>query len=458
MDVRYPNEAEWALVSVIATGKPIEKPDLLQKISGDDFSSVDAGLVFKAEMALMAQRKRTTLDIINIELTRLYGENEADRIMMNLISSATQNQFHSSAFAEYIDVIADGAQRRALDKLGSEICAAAIDGSSDIQKAIDSARTVLRKVIKDDSESMSGADAVIAAFEAAESRVRPIPTGFTELDEVMCGGLSKPELTIVGARPGKGKSAFLLAIAMNAAREGKHVAYFSLEMSPIQIGQRALASASNVSVSKQRYGADVLTDDDWTALADGVAALGTQGMGEFMHVYTTPGITVERLCSMAQNAMDRGELDLLVIDYLQLLRTVQKTRSDFERLGIVSKTLKETALMLDVPILTAAQVRRQDSASGAQRAPGLAELRGSGDLEQDADNVLLIHSPETPDDEALRRLPLNHDRIFERAQMFGRLPFSVDVAKQRQGANARTWCFFEPKTMRFFEDKYNTGG
>ena len=458
MDVRYPNEAEWSLVSVLATGKCRDHLNTLQRIVGEDFASTDAGLIYNVEIALMTSRKPVGLDQINIELTRMYGNNNADRIMMNLISSFRETQFNAFAIPQYVGVIEEASRRRALDKIGSEMCAAASDGSADIQHVIDSARTALRSAVRDDGGHITGAEAALSAYEAAEQQQKPIPTGFAELDDALCGGLCKPELTIVGARPGKGKSALLLAMAMNAAKAGKHTAYFSLEMSAIQIGQRELAAMSNVSVSRQRYGVDALTQDDWARLSEGIAVVGQQGLGEFLHIYTKPGITVERLSGLAQNAADRGELDLLVIDYIQLMRTVLKTRSDFERIGIVSKSLKELALMLDVPILTAAQVRRQDSASGAQRAPGLAELRGSGDLEQDADNVLLIHSPETADDDSLRHLPPEHERIFERARTWQRLPFSIDVAKQRQGPLRRTWCFFEPKTMRFYDDKYSIGG
>ena len=454
MDVRYPSDAEWAVVSILADGKAIDKRDVLQRIDGEDFANLDVACIYKAETAMMARREQPMLDTVSIELAKLYGQDEADRIMMTFMTRWTEFHRNGFALAQYVDAIAEASQRRRLDALADEMKTAAQDASTDVSAYIDNVRSSMRKMSRDDGKQVSGADAVIAAYEAAERREKPIPTGFAELDEVMCGGLMKPELTIVGARPGKGKSAFLLAVASNAAMNNKHTAYISLEMSEIQIGQRVLASASEVSVSRQRFGADVLTDKDWEKLAAGVEWVGNQGIGQFLHIYTAPGLSVERLSAIAQNAVDRGELDLLVVDYLQLLKSTQKTRSDFERLGIVSKTLKELALALDIPILTAAQVRRQDNFGGAQRAPGLSELRGSGDMEQDADNVLLIHSPETPDDESLKRLPKKHEYIYDRATVAGFLPFSIDVAKQRQGANMRTWCLFKPSTMRFIEDKY----
>lgn len=452
MNVLYPADAEWALVTLLAT-KPVgEYRDALQEITPDDFSQVGAGQAFAAIMAIFGRHERPDMMGVDAELTRIYGEETCRSVMRKIIGTAGKTLAANTFIPRYVSEIADSARRRKLFALADDLRKAAEDGTADVQAAIDAARCTLRDTVHDDGMWVSGTDAAMAAMEAAESREKPIPTGFPELDKVLCGGLLRPEMTIVGARPGKGKSAFLLAAAMNAAKAGRHVCYFSLEMSAVQIGQRALATASSVSVSKQRYGIDMLTDDDWKALADGLELLSDNGQREFLHLYTGHGVTIEKLTSLAQNAMDRGELELLIIDYIQLLKTMQRTNTDFERLSMVSKGLKELALTLDVPILTAAQVRRQSNGGGASRAPGLDELRGSGDLEQDADNVLLIHSPDTPDDETLKRLPDEHAGIFERAMQRGMKPFSIDVAKQRQGALRRTWCLFMPKTMTFYED------
>ena len=142
---------------------------------------------------------------------------------------------------------------------------------------------------------------------------------------------------------------------------------------------------------------------------------------------------------------------MVVLDYLQLLRSRQKTSSDFERLGIVSRGLKQIALEADLPLLTAAQVRRQGNSGGTLRAPGLDELRGSGDLEQDADNVSLLHRVESLDDAVLRSrgYTARHSGLYEGVQAQGKQLLTIEVAKQRQGCTGRAWVIFDPARMRF---------
>ena len=457
MNIMYPREMEWALIGVLASGRTIQDKDALMSISGEDFGDVEAGTVFNAAMGLISKRQVPNVSTLARELTRIYGDKRADEVMEKVVACTTKFGLNTHATRQYVESITEGSMRRALDKLGTELKSAAVDPQSDTEKTSDKARTVLRRTARDADGWMAGGDVSMEAFEASESKTKPVPTGFKELDRVLCGGLVAPELTIVGARPGKGKSAFLLTAAQNAARAGVHTCYISLEMSSVQLGQRMLAAASMVPVSKQRMGSEMLTEHDWQAMTEGLTLIDHEGIGDRLHLYPTYGMTVERLCGVVQDAMDRWKVGLVVIDYMQLLGSVEKTKSDFERLGIVSKRLKEMALMLNIPVLAAAQVRRQDNASGAARAPGLAELRGSGDLEQDADNVILLHCPDSPDDETLKRLPDRHRDIYDRAVTAFALPFSAEVAKQRQGANARTWCLFKPQVMRFFEDDRGTG-
>lgn len=291
-------------------------------------------------------------------------------------------------------------------------------------------------------------DAVLRSREAMENRVKPIPTGFKELDDNMCGGLKKGELTIIGARTGRGKSAVMLTVGMNAAEAGSKIGYLSLEMSETQISQRSMAATSLVSITKQQYGIERMTDHDWEAFDNGMIRLTETGVDKNFRIYEDYGLTVERLENIVRHAVDRGELDLLIIDYIQLLRTTEKTTSDFERIGKVTKALKRLALSLNIPILTAAQVGRESEG----RAPTLNELRGSGDLEQDADNVLLLHTPDSPDDPILKHISQDHLGIWERAQTAFAKPCSVQIAKQRQGPTCRTWCLFKPMIMRFYED------
>jgi len=427
-----------------------------ERLRPEDFSDPAHREIFSCMLALALGSRKVDLVTLDAELTRrgkldfIGGPAKLVEVSQSVPSAANVNA--------YIDIVLEKSKLRGVLAIAEAITRRANKDDADADKLIEliegACGDITSRAQQRDAGWISGGDAAILAFEAAEKEEKPLPTGFSELDEKLCGGLRKPELTIVGARPGKGKSAFLLAASMSAVRAGFHVGYFSLEMSALQIGQRALASASLIGITKQRKGKKALTDEDWAALAGGLERLADDGMNDRMHVYQSYGLTIERLSNIARHARQRGELDLLVVDYIQLMRTAEKVSNDVERLGHISKGLKQLALMLDIPILTAAQVRRQsqDDSKKGGRAPTLDELRGSGDLEQDADNVLLIHSPDNPDDPTLKRTEGKHDGIYDRAMNACAQPFTVEIAKQRQGPTGRTWCLFKPMNMRFYED------
>lgn len=427
----------------------------VERLQPDDFSTAAHREIFADMVTINFSNRKIDLVTLDAELT---NRGKLDAVGGPAYLVELQRSVPSAVNVEtYIETVLEAANNRRLQKIATAIekAVGAGDRSADsIIEAIDGAcNDITTRSEKQGSGWITGIDAVTMAFEAAESDEKRIPTGFKELDEKLCGGLVKGELTIVGARPGKGKSAFMLAAAMEAVRAGYHVGLVSLEMSEVQIGQRILASASMIGISRQRKGRNSITDEEWAALCSGMERLGMDGI-ERLHILKGYGMTIERLCSIARHAVQRGELDLLVVDYIQLMGTVERSTNDVERLGRVSKGLKQLALQLDIPILTAAQVRRQgaDDRRAGGRAPTLDELRGSGDLEQDADNVFLIHSPETPDDKTLTNIDEKHQGIYERAMFRHALPFTLEIAKHRQGPTGRTWCMFMPMVMRFIED------
>lgn len=428
-----------------------------ERLQPDDFADPAHREIFEAVMAITLSQRRSDIITVDAELTKrgrldaVGGANYLVELLQSVPSAANVDA--------YIDIVLEKANLRRLQAIAESITrktkAEQMSADTIIELIEGACNDITERNSQRDGGWMKGSEAVLMAYEAIEKERKAIPTGFAALDDILCGGLIKPELTIVGARPGKGKSAFLLTAAMEAAKAGFHVGYFSLEMSAEQIGQRALASTSLVSLSKLRRGKMSLSDKDWDMLCGALEELGGNGIGEHLHIYRGYTMSVERLCNVVRHAVQRGELDLLVVDYIQLLRSVEKTRSDFERIGIVSKTLKQLALTLNIPILTAAQVRRPgaDESKKSGRAPTLDELRGSGDLEQDADNVLLIHAPENADDSALKNLPLENDGIWERSMNAMAVPFMVKVAKQRQGPTGQSWYLFKSVNMRFYPDK-----
>jgi replicative DNA helicase len=448
-------EAEQSVLSaMLKSGKAVEIA--IERMRPDDFSVPAHQEIFAAMMTLALSGRKLDIVLLDEELTR---RGKLDMVGGPAYLVATMSAVPSAVNVDaYIDIVLEKANIRRLQAIAESIKRKCNSGEMTADKIIEliegACNDITTRTQQRDAGWISGNEAALMAYEAAEKSPHPIATGFAELDDTLCGGWVAPELTIVGARPSKGKSSFLLAAGLKAARDKHHVGYFSLEMSGLQLGQRALATTSLVSITRQRTGS--LTDKDWERMNDGLLEIQDSGIGEYLHIYESYGLTVERLANIARHAVRRGEMDLLVLDYIQLLRTAEKTNAEHERLGTISKALKQLALELNIPIVTAAQVRRQsqDDSKKGGRAPTLDELRGSGDLEQDADNVLLIHSPDNPEDPLIKRVSGIHTGIWERAQNACGKPFTVEVAKQRQGANARTWCIFKPMTMRFFDDIY----
>jgi replicative DNA helicase len=452
MPVNNHYESECSVLGAMLRSKTAVSK-VIDRLRPEDFADPAHREIYSAMLTVAYRRDSVDLTTLDAELTKR-GHLDTVGGAEKLVGLA-QSVPSTANVDAYIDIVCEASNMRRLQKIAEAITRKTkSDMTSDkIIELVESACIDITSRAKQrDRGWITGGDAAMMAFEAAEHRVPAIPTGFEELDTVMCGGLVRPELTIVGARPGKGKSAFLLTASMNAARAKKHVGYISLEMSSVQLGQRALAATSMVGISRQRTGE--LNEHDWERMNNGLVEMQESGMAEHLHIYEGYGLTIERLNNIARHAVQRGEMDLLVLDYIQLLRTTEKANAEFERLGYISKALKQLALSLNIPILTAAQVRRQsqDDSKKGGRAPTLDELRGSGDLEQDADNVLLIHAPDNPEDPTLKRLDPRHAGIWERSQNAAGVPFTVEVAKQRQGMTGRTWCIFKAMNMKFYPD------
>jgi len=445
VDFLRPEEQELAVIGILANGKAADlKP--VSALSPEDFCNRQARQIFTAAQALITQRQRVELATLDAELTRHCGAETTVALMQIVIQAAQSYTLQAWNLPQFVEQVREGAQRRRLVKIGEALSNAAADGQRDMTEVLSSAQAALRDCNTSKGGVVSALDACMLAYDAAYSQEKPICTGIGELDAILCGGLRRGELSILGARPAVGKSSVLLQIARHAAQQGKKVLFVSLEMSEQQIGTRILSANSGLNGGRLISGCR-FTDAENDALARGFEASGNDGTVN-LSLLVRPGLTIEEL---RQEVLGRDSMDMLVLDYIQLLHTKQRTHSDFERLGIVSRGLKQIALEADLPILTAAQVRRQGNSGGALRAPGLDELRGSGDLEQDADNVALIHRVESADDTVLqgKGYTARHVGLFEGAQMQGKQLLTIEVAKQRQGRTGRAWVVFDPARMRF---------
>ena len=252
--------------------------------------------------------------------------------------------------------------------------------------------------------------AIIEELARLRGQIAGVPTGFIDLDNMLTG-LHPGELIVVGARPAMGKTSFAMNIAEHAAlNNGKTVAVFTLEMPREQIAMRMLCSDARVDMQKVRKG--TLQDEEWIRLASSLGPLSAAPM----YIDDTAALTPTQLRSRCRRLMmDKGRLDLVVVDYLGLMRSDGRAENRQLEVSEISRRLKAIALELKIPIVACAQLSRANK-DRIDKRPVLTDLRESGSIEQDADVVMFLHREEyyNPDTE--------EKNIAE-----------VNVAKQRSG-------------------------
>ena len=214
-----------------------------------------------------------------------------------------------------------------------------------------------------------------------------MPSGFVDLD-ALTSGFQPSELVIVAARPSMGKTAFCLNIAANAAAEGQGVAIFSLEMSKESLVQRMLTAEARVDSQRVRQG--TLRDSDFTQLARAAGILQTLPVW----IDDTPSLTLLEMRSKARRLKIDNDVRLVVVDYLQLMRSPEYAENRVQEISDISRSLKALARELEIPVIALSQLSRASEQRGGERKPILSDLRDSGAIEQDADLVIFIHRPE----------------------------------------------------------------
>ncbi len=230
----------------------------------------------------------------------------------------------------------------------------------------------------------------IERLHAQGKEITGVPSGFKDLDE-MTTGFQPSDLVIVAARPSMGKTAFCLNIAAHAAESGKGVAVFSLEMSKESLVQRLLCAEARVDSQRVRRG--TLSDADFTMLARAAGVLASCPIW----IDDTPALTLLEMRSKARRLRMENDVGLVVVDYLQLMRSPAYAENRVQEISDISRSLKALARELEVPVIALSQLSRASEQRGGERKPILSDLRDSGAIEQDADIVLFIHRPEMYD-------------------------------------------------------------
>ena len=299
----------------------------------------------------------------------------------------------------YIEIVREKYVLRRLIIACNRLSNQCYDPQEDIEPLLDDAEREIFAITGEhvNTEIVSTKDLVMAAIEQIEKlyenrgSVTGLPTGFVELDR-MTSGLHPAEMVVIAARPSMGKTALAMNVAEHVAMNvGKPVAVFSLEMSSQQLVQRLLCSRAKVDLQRVRNG--FLSERDFPNLTAAAAKLAAAKM----FIDDTPGLSITELRAKARRMKSQQDIQLIVIDYLQLLRSTSRRAQDNRQLEIseISGGIKALAKELNLPIIVIAQLNRQpDTRAKEGGRPRLSDLRESGSIEQDADVVGLLVRPE----------------------------------------------------------------
>ena len=386
-------EAEQAVLGAL-----LIDPDAIIKaapiVRAEDFYFEKNRWIFESIMAL--HERRDAIDFLTVvsELERNTKLNDVGgAAYITSLINAVPTAIHVE---EYAHIIERTATLRRLIHASTEIAEMAYDGSEDIEKVIDHAEEVVFKVAERRmSKDMIPIRIAVDRFvdhldylQKHQGEILGVSSGFIDLDNLL-GGFQPSDLLIIAGRPGSGKTSFVLSIIQRAALEKKKkIALFSLEMSAEQLVQRIISSMAIIDSQNLRVGR--INDEEWPKLARATGVLSETNIFIDDSAAVTP---IEIRAKCRRLASEHG-LDMVVVDYLQLMSLRGRVENRVQEISIISRQLKELARELNVPVVACAQLSRAVESRDDHR-PQLSDLRESGSIEQDADVVMFIFREKT---------------------------------------------------------------
>jgi replicative DNA helicase len=298
----------------------------------------------------------------------------------------------------YARIVSGHALRRRLIECGTHITRMGYDTAEEVEQSVDRAEGLVYRMAQHGrvSEFTPIKQLLSAGFERIEqlhesnAAVTGLPTGFADLDE-LTAGLQPGNLVIIASRPAMGKSTLVTNMCTHVAvEERKSVVLFSLEMSAMELIQRVLAAEAKIDSDRLRTGR--LRDDDWPKVSQAIGRLAETRL----HIDDTPGTTLMEVRSKCRRLKQKHGLDLIVLDYLQLMQPHRRAENRVQEVAELSRGMKILAKELDVPVIALSQLSRRPE-ERTDRRPQLSDLRESGSIEQDADIVCFIYRDEVYD-------------------------------------------------------------
>ena len=364
--------------------------EVFEVVKADDFYAPKHETIFNAILSLYSRGEPTDVITVTDELTKngeLVRAGGADYLhqLTSIVPTAANAPF-------YAQIVAEKATLRRLVEVGTRIAQMGYSNEGEVEDLVNRAQedvyAVTRAGVGEDYVPLfDSIEAAVEEMERAQSRggdMVGLPTGFSELDE-MTHGLHGGQFIILAARPAVGKSTLALDFARTAAiKHKKPVIFFSLEMGRAEIAMRLLSAESRIYLQNMRKGD--LSDNDWQRLA------GVRGEINSAPLYIddSPNLTLVEIRAKCRRMAQRVGLEMIVIDYIQLMTSGKKVESRQQEVSEFSRALKLLAKELNVPVVAISQLNRNSEKSDNKK-PEISQLRESGSLEQDADVVILLH-------------------------------------------------------------------
>lgn len=422
-------EAEEAVLGSILLN-PEALFEVLPFLKAEDFFLVRHGWIWEAMNSL--HERRDPIDYLTVvselEQTDRLSEVGGAAYILSLINK-TPSALNVEGYGHIVERMA---LRRRLIDAAQQVARVAHSDETDIDEVINKAEQAIFEVTERRlaHDLVPVKDVVSEYFDHVsfmarhQEMVMGVPTGFIDLDR-MLGGMQNSDLLIIAARPGMGKSSMLNSIVMNTARLDQRVALFSLEMSNEQLVQRFVSALTRIPSHKLREGK--LDEKDWAEFVKATEEISRLPI----HMDDTPALSTQELRSKARRLHLELGLDLIVVDYLQLMTTPFRSENRVQEISYISRSLKQIARELNVPLMAAAQLSRAVEQRTDKR-PQLSDLRESGSIEQDSDVVMFIY----------------RDAYYDADSPEGNRT-EIQIAKHRNGPTGVVDLIFIPELTQF---------
>lgn len=415
----------------------------MEILQSDDFYQRQYGVIFESIIELY--EAAVPVDLVTLQDKLLSKDVPPEIAGADFLMKLTVAVPTTANVKYYAEIVSEKAVLRRLIKNNDEVNVLCYAGQEDLDSILDTAEKGVFKLMQrrggDDLTPIR--QVVMNALDRIElvaknkGNVTGVPTGFIHLDS-KTAGLQPSDLILVAARPSMGKTAFVLNIAQHVAfRQNMAVALFSLEMSKEQLMNRLFALEGSIDAQRIRTGE--LEADDWERLMESSGVIGKSRL----MIDDTPGITIQAMRSKCRRMKLEQGLDLIIVDYLQLMESVGKVESQQQKISDISRSLKGLARELNVPVIALSQLNRSLEKRDDKR-PIMSDLRDSGAIEQDADVVMFIY----------------RDEYYNKDSSEAKNVAEIIIAKQRNGPVGTVKLTWLPQYTRFANAEFrrNTEG